>query len=420
MLVPRPVTRTLVRALMLGAACCCLLAPPAGAATFRGHGGRDVLRGTAAADRLLGRAGNDRLYGRAGHDTLRGGRGRDRLSGGRGRDVLIGGGGRDTAYGGPGADTIRLADGGRDRVSCGRGRDRVVLDARDRILDATRTDPDGSCEVVMRPGAATAADAFLVAAGDVADCSEGPEITARLLDTLPGTIALLGDAAYERGSHEEFARCYDPTWGRHKARTRPAIGNHEYGTPEAAGYFDYFGASAGDGKGWYSYDLGAWHVVALNSNCTRVGGCHAGSEQERWLRADLSADDARCTLAYMHHPRFSSGSRHGGSASVDPLWRALQDDRAELVLAGHDHVYERFAPQTADGAFDTERGIRQFVVGTGGRPRYSFGPPEPNSEARIHTAWGVLHLRLGDGFYHWRFVAEPGSSATDSGRGTCR
>ncbi len=215
--------------------------------------------------------------------------------------------------------------------------------------------------------------------------SPGAEITAGLLDGLTGTVAVLGDTAYENGTPDEFARCYEPTWGRHKARTRPAVGNHEYGTPGAAGYFAYFGAAAGEaGKGWYSYDLGAWHVVALNSNCSLVG-CQAGSEQEQWLRADLAANGARCTVAYMHHPRFSSGNVHGGSSAVDPLWRALEADGAELVLAGHDHDYERFAPQTASGALDVERGVRQFVVGTGGRPLYVVRPARAEQRgARQH------------------------------------
>jgi acid phosphatase type 7 len=241
-----------------------------------------------------------------------------------------------------------------------------------------------------------------------------------LVDGLPGTVAVLGDAAYQKGTPDEFARCYEPTWGRHRARTRPAVGNHEYGTPGAAGYFAYFGAAAGEaGKGWYSYDLGAWHVVALNSNCTHVGGCQAGSEQERWLRADLAANAAECTLAYMHHPRFSSATVHGGSSAVDPLWRALEADGAELVLAGHDHTYERFAPQTAAGALNVERGVRQCVVGTGGRPLYSFGTPEPHSEVRDSTTWGVLHLQLRERSYDWRFVGRPGSSFADSGTSSC-
>ena len=420
-------TRKLVRAAILGAGCACALAPAAGAAVLRGDGGGERLRGTGGADRIFGRAGSDRLSGRGGHDRLSGGLGRDRLSGGPGRDrlwggpgrdALIGGTGRDTAHGGSGNDVIRLGGGGRDRVTCGPGRDRVYLDRGDRIADARASEPDGSCEDVRRP---RMADAFLAAAGDIADCDvEGDEITARLLDSLPGTVAVLGDAAYDRGSQDEFARCYEPTWGRHRARTRPAAGNHEYGTLGAAGYWDYFGAAAGErGKGWYAYDLGAWHVVALNSNCAQAGGCHAGSEQERWLRADLAVHSARCTLAYMHHPRFSSGNQHGGSPGVEPLWRALYDHGAELVLAGHDHDYERFAPQSPGGALDRERGVRQFVVGTGGRSLRKFGPARPHSEARGNTALGVLHLRLRDGSYDWRFVAEPGKQFADSGTDRC-
>ena len=314
----RPVKR-LLRAAALGAACCWALTGGAGATTLRGDSGRDVLRGAAGADRLIGRGGADRLLGGRGPDRLSGGPGRDRLVGGTGRDALFGGTGRDLLVGGP----------GRDRISCGPGRDRVVADRFDRIVDARPGRPDGSCERVTRSGAARAKpDAFLVAAGDIADCKEGATITAGLVDRLPGTVAVLGDSAYQNGSPDEFARCYEPTWGRHKARSRPAVGNHEYGTPGASGYWDYFGPAAGDrGKGWYSYDLGAWHVVALNSNCTLAGGCQAGSEQERWLRKDLAENDARCTLAYMHHPRFSSGNEHGGSPGVEPLWSALQAAR---------------------------------------------------------------------------------------------
>ena len=410
---PLPGTCTLPRAVALAAICCAALAPASHGALVRGDSGRDVLRGGAGADRIFGRSGND---------TLIGGRGRDRLFGGRGRDRIVGGRGRDVAYGGRGNDTIRLRDRARDRVSCGRGRDTAVLDASDRILDATAARPNGRCEAVLRPAAAAPRrpDAFLAAAGDIADCGPGAEITAGLLDALPGTVAVLGDAAYDDGTPGEFARCYAPTWGRHKSRTRPSVGNHEYGTAGAAGYFDYFGAAAGErGKGWYSYDLGAWHLVALNSNCAEAGGCHAGSEQERWLRADLAADDARCTLAYMHHPHFSSGNAHGGSPAVRPLWQALEADGAELVLAGHDHDYERFAPQTTAGVLDHQRGVRQFVVGTGGRGLRSFGGAQPNSEVRDNTAFGVLHLRLRDGGYDWRFVAQPGKSFTDSGTASC-
>jgi 3',5'-cyclic AMP phosphodiesterase CpdA len=210
-----------------------------------------------------------------------------------------------------------------------------------------------------RPGAATglhpgpdpttttvprATPARVLAAGDVADCrSPGDEATAAVLDRHGGTVLVLGDAVYESGSHQEFAECYQPTWGRHLHRTRAVPGNHEYHTPGAAGFFDYFGAAAGaPGSGWFSFDLGAWHVVGLNSNC-KVVSCAAGSAQHRWLVADLAASGAACTLAFMHHPRFSSGP-HGGTTAVAPLFTALHAAGADVVLAGHDHHYERTHP----------------------------------------------------------------------------
>jgi hypothetical protein len=264
-------------------------------------------------------------------------------------------------------------------------------------------------------------DAFLVAVGDIAQCPQGnAAITASLVDNLPGTVAALGDTVYQDGTPAEYAGCYDPLWGRHKARTRPAVGNHEYGTPGASGYFSYFGAAAGDpAKGYYSYELGAWHVVALNSNCGEVGGCQAGSVQERWLRADLSAHSSRCTVAYLHHPAFSSGNTHGGSPSIRPLVRALLDHDVELLLSGHDHDYERFGLQTETGIASPE-GVRQFVVGTGGASLRQFArTPQPNSEARIAGVYGVLSLRLREGSYEWRFVAQPGSAAGDAGTAGC-
>ena len=384
------------------------------------------MSGTARADVLRGLGGNDRLRGRGGRDRLFGGRGSDRLSGGEGRDVLrggphgdllVGGGAADLLRGGTGADTIRARDGQRDRISCGPGRDKATLDARDVILDATGAKPQGRCEVVHRPAPA---DASLVAVGDIAECPGNAAITAGLVDGLPGTIAALGDTVYPDGTPADYASCYEPTWGRHKARTRPAVGNHEYRTPGASGYFGYFGAAAGEpGKGYYSYSLGAWHVVALNSNCEEIGGCGAGSAQEQWLRADLSAHPTRCAVAYLHHPAFSSGNTHGGSPSVLPLLRALQDHDVELILSGHEHDYERFAPQTAEGIANAA-GVRQFVVGTGGANLRQFAPqPEANSEARIAGVYGVLSLTLRAAAYDWRFVAQPGSAATDAGTAAC-
>ena len=376
----------------------------------------DVLRGLGGNDRLLGRGGRDRLYGGTGRDSLYGGNDRDVLRGGPNADRLVGGRGDDLLRGGTGDDKISARDGRSDRVSCGPGRDRATLDADDVIVDTTNARPDGRCETVDRPEL----DAFLVAVGDIARCPGGADVTAALVDGLPGTIAVLGDTVYERGTPAEYANCYEPAWGRHKPRTRPAVGNHEYGTPGASGYFSYFGAAAGEpGKGYYSYTLGYWHVVVLNSNCAEVGGCQAGSAQERWLRTDLATHPARCTVAYMHHPAFSSGNTHGGSPSVMPLLRALHDQDAELLLSGHDHDYERFAPQTVEGAASPD-GVRQFVVGTGGASLRQFAStPEANSEARIAGVYGVLSLKLRAAAYDWKFVPQPGSIASDTGTGTC-
>jgi hypothetical protein len=272
-----------------------------------------------------------------------------------------------------------------------------------------------------QPATAPTAARTLIAVGDVASCnSTADEANAQLVATLPGTIALLGDIAYERGSADDFAQCYDPAWGGFKKRTRPAPGNHEYGTPGAAGYFGYFGTLAGIGnQGYYSYNLGAWHVVVLNSNCLPVGGCAAGSPQERWLRNDLRRSRAKCTLAYWHHPRYSSGF-HGNDATVAPLWRALYDARAELVLSGHDHDYERFGPQSAAGRLDPKRGIREIVVGTGGKSLYPLSRQTPNSRVRNDRTYGVLRLTLAPGRYSFRFLPVLGGTFTDSGSFRCR
>ncbi len=268
--------------------------------------------------------------------------------------------------------------------------------------------------------AAKAIDPVLVAAGDIAGCGQvGDTATAALIAATVGTVAVLGDAVYNNGSPAQFASCYGPTWGRFKGRTRPAIGNHEYRTPGAAGYFNYFGAQAGPrGQGWYSYDLGRWHLIVLNSNCSKVA-CGKGSEQERWLRADLAAHANTCTLAYWHHPRFSSDNRHGNWPSVGAFWDALYDYGADLVLAGHAHVYERFAPQTPWGAADPAFGIRQFIVGTGGNGLYGFRGVKPNSQLRNASAFGVLNLTLRSGGYDWRFLPQAGKTFTDAGSAAC-
>jgi Calcineurin-like phosphoesterase len=233
-------------------------------------------------------------------------------------------------------------------------------------------------------------------------------------------VATLGDNAYGNGSAADFATCYDPTWGRHKARTRPAAGNHEYLTPRASAYFAYFGPAAGAATaGYYSYDLGSWHIVVLNSECAEIGGCQAGSAQERWLRADLAASAGRCQLAYWHKPLFTSGRVHGGAAETRPLFQALYAANAEVVLTGHNHQYERFAPQTPTGALDTARGIRQFVVGTGGASHYELGPSKPNSQVRNADTYGVLRLTLHPDGYDWRFLPQAGRTFTDAGSDAC-
>jgi len=263
--------------------------------------------------------------------------------------------------------------------------------------------------------------AILVGAGDIADCKDltGAEATAKLLDKILGTVFAAGDLAYPDGSKENFV-CYDKTWGRARSRTRPAPGNHEFHAAGAAPYFEYFGVLAGDPKtGYYSYELGTWHIIVLNSECKDVGGCDAGSPQETWLRYDLVAHPTACTLAYWHKPLFSSGSAHGNDLTVKALWQALYEANADVILGGHDHDYERFAPQTPDGIADAKRGIREFVVGTGGKNHRPFGDPKPNSEVRDATAFGVLKLSLKPNSYDWQFIPEEGKTFTDSGSGTC-
>jgi hypothetical protein len=260
----------------------------------------------------------------------------------------------------------------------------------------------------------------LVGAGDIASCaSHGDEATAALLDRIPGTVVTLGDTVYPSGSAQQFRSCYDPTWGRQRSRTRPAPGNHDYLTAGAAAYFDYFGARAGDPtRGYYAYDLGTWRIYALNSNCWQIGGCGSASPEARWLRGDLATHPRACVLAYWHHPLFSSGP-HGDDGFVRPLYWALYDAGAEIVLSGHDHLYERFAPQAPSGTLDDARGIVEFVVGTGGASHYGVVSVQPNSVVRNSTAFGVLELTLGDGWYSFRFVPVAGRSFSDAGSGTC-
>ena len=277
------------------------------------------------------------------------------------------------------------------------------------------------------------ATAVLIGAGDIASCGShdddddgrwnggsGVELTARLLDSLvpgnaPVAVFTTGDNAYGEGTARQFASCYDPSWGRHKSVTRPAPGNHDYKTKGARGYFDYFGSNAGPGRrGYYSYDLGDWHIISLNSEISMA----RGSAQEEWLRDDLAATTKQCVLAYWHEPRFSSG-KHGSSTVPAPLWEALYEHHAEIIVNGHDHHYERFAPQTPGGQRDEARGIRQFVVGTGGRKLRKFKSAIANSEVRYNATYGVLKLTLSADGYRWEFVSVSGA-VPDSGSGTCR
>jgi hypothetical protein len=267
------------------------------------------------------------------------------------------------------------------------------------------------------------ADPVLVGAGDISRCNhDRDESTAQLLDEIDGIVFTLGDNTYPNGTLSEFSNCYEPTWGRHKDRTRPSPGSHEYRTSGAAGYYTYFGEVGSpldedctrSCKGYYSYDLGEWHIVVLNTSIEHGDG----SDQEQWLRADLAANQSTCTLAYWHNPRFSSG-RHGNSRRVQAFWEALYEYGADVVLSGHDHTYERFAPQSPAGKEDSDRGIRQFVVGTGGAKLYSFSSIQPNSEVRNNTTWGVLKLTLHETSYDWEFVPIAGQTFTDSGSAAC-
>ena len=389
----------------------CTIAGTSGRDVLRGTAQRDVLCGGAGADTIVGGGGNDIVFGARDSDTIYGGGGRDTLYGGSGSDAIYGGPGGDRLFGGRGDDVLLARDGGRDVVNGQGGADRGLVD---RPLDRVRAVPAAFRQ--ERRGTAE-----VVAAGDIANCSRGAEKTAPLLDAYPAaTVATLGDHAYESGTPAEFRRCYAPTWGRAKNRTRPTPGNHEYATPGASGYFSYFGAAAGEpGKGYYSYALGAWLVIALNSNCGDVvGGCGEQSPQVAWLRSVLASHPRLCTLAYWHDPRWSSGTQ-GSQIHVDTFWRVLYDAGADVVLTASDHVYERFAPQNADGAADPARGIRAFVVGTGGATLGRFRGLAANSEVRHADSHGVLKLALTQSGYQWEFVPGVGESFRDSGAGPC-
>jgi 3',5'-cyclic AMP phosphodiesterase CpdA len=255
------------------------------------------------------------------------------------------------------------------------------------------------------------------AAGDIGECGFGALETGKILDGLSGTILALGDLAYMEGSAADFTRCYDPAWGRHKGRTRPVPGNHEYETDRTAkAYYDYFGLAAGDrGAGYYAFTEGPWRIIALNDNIA----FGIGSAQMEWLRDELEHNRTLCTLAYWHKPLFSSGpngtANDGLSSRV--LWNTLMEFGVDVVLNGHDHEYERFAPQDQDGR-PLVNGIREFVVGTGGAHSYTPVAPKPNSEVRLSGVYGILRLNLFNGSYHWDFHTGVNAVA-DRGDGAC-
>jgi acid phosphatase type 7 len=296
-------------------------------------------------------------------------------------------------------------------------------------IGGTSTSSDGA-EYDSREAGATApqlvittgttppsSDPVIVGAGDIANATSGKFETAALIEALPdATVYTTGDNVQEDGTAAEFTNWYDPSWGAFKSRTNPVPGNHDYKTASAAPYYDYFGSRAGpSGLGYYSYNLGDWHLVALNSEISMV----KGSAQEVWLRNDLAADTKQCTLAYWHRPLYSSSSRHLGVTATRPLFRALYDDNAEVVLNGHNHHYERYAPMDAFGVLAPTRGVRQFTVGTGGASHVAFGTIHPNSEVRNSTAYGVLKLTLHSNSYDWEFIPVAGQTFTDSGSTAC-
>jgi len=257
-----------------------------------------------------------------------------------------------------------------------------------------------------------ASAAVLLAVGDIGTCDDtNDDSVAELAKRLPGAIALLGDDVYPDGGLADYEQCFDPAWGPLRPRIHPAQGNHDFESSDASGYYDYFGAAAGTPhEGWYSYDVGSWHAIALNSDCPSVGGCGVGSPQLAWLIADLEAHPAVCTLAYWHHPRYSSGE-HGDDPRTELLWQALAAADADLVLSGHDHDYERLAPVD---------GIRSFVVGTGGHSLIAFTrPPIPQTELRVDDSYGLLALDLGAEGFSWQFVPIPGDELTDHGAAAC-
>jgi hypothetical protein len=288
--------------------------------------------------------------------------------------------------------------------------------------DATPTPTDATPTPTVTPtDPATSEDPVLTAAGDIADPvpSVATIATADLITSIDPTVALtLGDNQYETGLLSDFLTGYGSTWGAFRSDTHPAIGNHEYKSSDTAeGYFSYFGDQSPNN--YYSYDVGAWHLISLDSNCDIAGGCGPGSPQYEWLQADLAADPALCTLAYWHHPRWSSGTHHGNTGQVEPFVRLLYEAGADVILSGHEHNYERYAPQAPGSELDLEHGLTEFVVGTGGRGLSPLGDPDPNSIVGSDSTFGVLEMTLHPTGYDFAFRAVLGSDFTDSGAASC-
>jgi hypothetical protein len=288
-------------------------------------------------------------------------------------------------------------------------------------LDVTATDADGKTvtiapvQVPMTVPPRPVADAVFVGAGDVDGCGKlEAEYTARLLDRVPGTVFVAGDATYPSGTLANYQNCYGPNWGRHLWRTLAVPGNHDYYLDRGAAFFQYFGSAAGPaGLGYISHTLGTWHAILLNSEVS----IQAGSPQYEWLRQDLIASSAVCTVAVVHHPLFSSGE-NGNSPFMRDAWNLMYQYGVDLILSGHDHTYERFAPQDANGR-SSASGIRQFVAGTGGYALYKMRTRAPNSEVFNGTSYGVLKLTLKSGRYDWEFIPIDGQTFRDSGSGSC-
>jgi acid phosphatase type 7 len=371
-------------------------------ATLLGTPGADTLQGTRRADVIValegsdvidGGAGNDRICAGPGTDIVRGGEGDDRLSGGQRGDTVDGDDGNDLIRGGGGDDNCFQGAGSGVSASCAP----VIAAAGDIACDPATAEYKG--------GSGTATSCRMRATSDL------------LLRTNLAAVLTLGDNQYENGEPSNFQVSYESTWGRVRSITQPSPGNHDYGTPGAAGYYTYFGPAAGDPlRGYYSFDIDGWHVVSLNSNCSLIGGCGPGSPQLTWLEQDLAAYPTPCTLAYWHHPRFSTG-QHGNDPSYEPFWHALRAAGAEVVLNGHDHDYERFGPLGPTGSTDPA-GIREFVVGTGGKGLRPFAS-SPASEVRSADSFGVLELALASDRYAWRFVPAAPGTFTDEGSADC-